>query len=367
LSWIVLGNSIQEGLERAKLLTIVSWNIDYARPDPTARASAALGHLRELFGEVQGPLVVMLQEVRRESLQVILENSWVQAHFVLSNINCPESLYTNIPGESFILKRLDWKAAPYFTLTMISKNLAITNCFRVPFVTGMGRDALVVDIPISNPERRTQAKESIRLCTTHLESLFGGKAYRPGQLALISALLKGTPSMDSRIIAGLVGGDMNAIDRPEHEFHKANEVNLKDVWEDVAPPPVPILKPFQKDLSYGQARGNTWGYQSDGPRSRKRMDKFFYSGLIETVALNEAQDVAGRLGRLGINLTTEVEAWEMETTKISITPGKLVKKPHKQYFSEESAAMLQDKRVVHKKINTWVSDHFGIAVAIKVL
>lgn len=30
------------------------------------------------------------------------------------------------------------------------------DCFRVPFVTGMGRDALVVDIPVFNPEGQTR-------------------------------------------------------------------------------------------------------------------------------------------------------------------------------------------------------------------
>lgn len=53
---------------------------------------------------------------------------------------------------------------------------------------------------------------------------------------------------------------------------------------------------------------------------------------METVTLAEPQDVTGRLGRLGIGLKTEVEAWESET-----------------------------------KFNTWVSDHFGIAVGIKVI
>jgi hypothetical protein len=142
----------------------------------------------------------MLQEVCRESLQVIMENSWVQRNFVLSNVDPPESLYTNILGESFILKHLEWK-----------------------------------------------------------------------------------------------------------------------------------------------------------------------------VALNEAQDVTGRLVRLGIDLKTEVETWENETTKISVVRGKCVEKPHKQYFSEDQAARRRDggtssaKELVRTKISTWVSDHFGIAVGIKVL
>ena len=372
-TWAAIEKSVQKGLRRGSVLKVVSWNIDWSSPGPAARASAALEHLKELFGEVPGDFVVMLQEVCHKSLQVILENPWVQRNFVLSNVDPPKSLYTNSPGQSFILKHLKWRAVPYFTLMMISRHLAITDCFRVPFVTVMGRDALVVDIPVFNHEGRTQPKESLRLCTTHLESLWGGRAYRPGQLAMVSALLKGEPTIESKIIAGLVGGDMNAIDRSEHEFPKASDVDLKDVWEDIPAAPIPILKPFQKDFSYGRARGNTWGYQSNSNRNRKRMDKFFYTGSIETVALDEAQDVTGRLGRLGINLKTEVEAWENETTKMSLLRGKYVEELHKQYYSEDQAARWRDrgissaKELVCTKISTWVSDHFGIVVGIKVL
>lgn len=370
-TWLALDKNDSGGLERGRVLKLASWNIDWCSPGPAARASAALGHLNELFGETADPLVVMLQEVRQESLQVILGNPWVQRNFLVSNVSPPESEYTNIPGDSFILRRLDWQAAPYFTLMMISRPLAITDCFRVPFVSTMGRDALVVDIPILNPGGQTRSIECLRLCTTHLESLWPGKAYRPGQLALISALLKGTLAMDSKIIAGVVGGDMNAIDGTEHDFHKAGDVDMKDVWEDVPAPSVPARKPFQKDLTDGRARGNTWGYQSKAKRNGKRMDKFFYTGLLKAVALGEAQDVTGRFGRIGMGLKTEVEAWEWQTKKVSIARGKLKEKPQVEYLSDSVVARLQDSMMLEdmacKKVGMWVSDHFGITVGIKVL
>ena len=315
----------------------------------------------------------MLQEVCLESLRAILENFWVQRNFILSEVRPPDSLYIDMPGESFILKRLEWEAAPYFTFMMVSRDLTIVDCFRVPFVTRMGRDALVVDVPILTPKKRNQAVESVRLCTTHLESLWEGKALRPGQLASISTPIKGTLITKSRPIAGLVGGDMNAIEPSEHEFHKEKGVDLKDVWEDVPAPSVPALKPFQKDLSYGRARGNTWGYQIDGLRGRKRLDKFLYTGSMETVALREPQDVTGKLGRLGIDLKTDVEAWEFETTVGSTIRGRYVEKLHKKYRSALSIARLREwghfprAQPVRTKVNTWVSDHFGIAVGVKVL
>ena len=131
------------------------------------------------------------------------------------------------------------------------------DCFRVAFLTDMGRDALVVDVPVLDLEGEKGEAKSVRLCTTHLESLWEGKALRPGQLALISNLLKGSLVTISIPIVGLVGGDINAVESSEHQFHKAEDVSLKDVWENVPAPLIPILKPFQKDLSFGRAGGNT--------------------------------------------------------------------------------------------------------------
>jgi tyrosyl-DNA phosphodiesterase 2 len=52
------------------------------------------------------------------------------------------------------------------------------------------------------------------------------------------------------------------------------------------------------------------GYQSKRRSSGKRLDKFFYTGLVEAVGLPEVQDTTGKLGRLGIGLKTKVETWE---------------------------------------------------------
>ncbi|KAF1951661.1 hypothetical protein CC80DRAFT_424110 [Byssothecium circinans] len=328
--WAALEKGIGRRLERGSTLKVVSWNI-YMHPFwREERASAALKYLRKVFGDEANSTVIMLQEVRRESLRTILEDAWVQQNFILSNIDPPQDLYFDIPDESFILKLVEWESKPYFTLMLISRDLGVLNCFRVPFVTNMGRDALVIDIPIANKDTSSPAKESLRLCTTHLESLWDDRGYRPSQLALISTLLKGAPPIEYKIVAGLVGGDMNSNDKSEHEFHKRDDINLKDVWEDVPAPPVPRLKPFQKDLTYGRAKGNTYGYHSDKYRERKRLDKFFYTGSLETVPLSEVQDITGKLGRFDIGLKTE-------------------------------------KDLVHIKHESWVSDHFGIAVGVKVI
>ncbi len=226
----------------------------------------------------------------------------------------------------------------------------------------MGRDALCVDIAVSS-QGEAASKKSIRLCTTHLESLYDGGRYRSSQLAAISDLLKATEVTGHNNIAGIVGGDMNAIGPEEHQLHKTMEVNLKDAWEDISPPPIP-KRSGRKDLTFGRARGNTWGYQSRVPRSGKRFDKFYYTGQLETIPLTEGQDVTGKISRIGIGCKTEVEAWEYQSKVFRVVRGEFVEKTETHYLSKERAKNKPDVRFV--KIDHWVSDHFGIAVGIKV-
>ncbi|KAI1466836.1 uncharacterized protein F4812DRAFT_433014 [Daldinia caldariorum] len=323
-SWTSFGNENRTSLKRGDILKIASWNLLFSVPAAAARASAALAYLQTMFGQEPHNLVVMLQELRRESLEAILEDKWARQNFSLSDTEPPGFHYAD--DESFDRKPSRIPSG-YFTLMMVSRNLPISNCFRVPFVSEMGRDALVVDIPVSEDHDPETPKRSLRLCTTHLESLYTGRELRFLQLVQVSALLKGnSSSQGQRIYGGLVGGDMNSTDVSEHNAHRAPEVGLKDVWEDEPAPTPPGRKPFQKDLTYGKARGNTWGYQCNGAKSRRRLDKFLYTGSIETFALSEAQDTTGKLGRFGIGLKTKVGSNDV-----------------------------------------WVSDHFGIAVGIKIV
>lgn len=110
---------------------------------------------------------------------------------------------------------------------------------------------------------------------------------------------------------------MNHISALDAASHKADNVDLYDVWEDTPSPIVPI-KQTRKDLTHGRAMGNTWGYQSESAHSRKRLDKFFYPGLVE------AQDLTGKVGRLGIGVKTKVEVWEYERTGLHFVKRRLV-------------------------------------------
>ncbi|OSS48100.1 hypothetical protein B5807_06453 [Epicoccum nigrum] len=243
-------------------------------------------HLESLFTKRPGLLVVMIQEVSLESLQALRNDHWVQENFVMTDSDLPKSIYNELEGDSFTMRVNTelWKSAPHFTVMLLPKTLRILSYFQVPLVTAMGRDALVVDISVSG---EPQARRAMRLCTTHLESLPGTNPYRSTQLAMISTLLKEPPISGHRNIAGVVGGDMSAIETSDRSMHKAPRVSLKDIWEDSPKQALPELEPCEKDLTYGRARGNTFGYQSQHPSLRKRLSKFLYTGKVKTIALSE--------------------------------------------------------------------------------
>lgn len=317
-------------------------------PDRRKRALSAMTHLKDVFGDPPPPSVIMLQEVHSDSLAAILEHSWIKKNFAISDVDAPER---------------------YFTLIMVSQHIQAESWFRFSLPTNMWRDALILDIPISpvegEPER---SKRILRLCTTHLESLWEpeGHELRPRQLAQISALLKAPSKHGVQIAGGLVGGDMNPISPLDMTCHKTSDIDLRDVWEDTPSLLGPCLKPFQKDLTYGRAKGNTWGYQSKGSRSRKRMDKFLYTGSVDMEALSESQDLSGKVGRLGIGLKTKVEVLACDRTESRFVRGKLVEKTREDHYDIhfDYAQMRYD--CMRKTVDGWVSDHFGIVVGIRV-
>jgi hypothetical protein len=79
------------------------------------------------------------------------------------------------------------------------------------------------------------------------------------------------------------------------------------------------------------------------------MDEFLYTGS-KTFAVGEAQDDTGRLGRLGIGLKTEVEAWELEIEgPFAIVKGQLINNPYKESISEERGVRIRDEGLLSSR------------------
>jgi hypothetical protein len=51
-------------------------------------------HLKVVFGEYLTPVIIMLQEVHRQSSEAILVDSWIRKNFVLSNVDGTQRYFT---------------------------------------------------------------------------------------------------------------------------------------------------------------------------------------------------------------------------------------------------------------------------------
>lgn len=360
--------TVNHGLSRGSVLTTASWNLNWSDPDPAARMMASLAHLKEIFGAEPQNLAVMLQEVSPTSLRAMIGHPWVQRNFILSDDKPPEVPRKVTLDASSRLKQSAQRETSYFTIMMASKNLPITTCFRAPLVTNMGRDVLAMDIHTHtlSQEEASNHQECVRLCTTHLESLWQGKEYRRGQLAVISDILKHPILPDSRVIGGVVGGDMNAIDKSEHAYHKESQVDLGDIWEDSQ-----IIAQQRGNYQHEEG-GDTWGDRSSRHRGPKRFDKFLYTGAIESLALENSPN-SERVRRFGAGLKTAVGVWELEEEDVEVVGGQVVKKLHREYVSEErfntlkQLGFLGSFRARQMKMDARVSDHCGILARIKIV
>ncbi|KAL8705394.1 MAG: hypothetical protein Q9201_001466 [Fulgogasparrea decipioides] len=336
-------------LSQGEVLRVVSWNIDSRAPGLANRASAAIHHLKDLFGDyLSRPMVVMPQEVRNHSLAAILAQRWVQSNFYVSAI------------ESFQQPS---------TFMLVSKHLRFHIWFRVPLESRMGKEALCVDIEVSPcacKERIELPRKYLRLCTTHLEldskseSESERNQLRSRQLTQISVLLHEPITEHKHIVGGIVGGDMNSTS----PLHDVNDVELSDVWQQGAPECTPAQKHGQKDLAYGRAYGNTWAYQSEGSINHKRTNKLFSTGL-ETVALTEPQDLSGKVGRLGIGVKTRCAALGDVPRETKVIYESLIDYPFNYRFNAKPQPEAITKGVQEMR-EVWISDHFGIAIGVKI-
>lgn len=121
----------------------------------------------------------------------------------------------------------------------------------------MGRDALFVDIAL--PGNKT-----LRVGSTHLESLRSSPPLRPAQLMIAADFMK-------QVDAGIVGGDLNAIEDFDKTLHLEND--LKDAYLETG---------GEEDAE----EGATWGQMvTKMERARYglgRLDKILYCGELAT-------------------------------------------------------------------------------------
>lgn len=157
---------------------------------------------------------------------------------------------------------------------LIPKHMSIKQVFRVYYEeTDMGRDGLFVDVKL--PSDKT-----LRLCSTHLESLVAHPPKRPAQLACAAKYMH---EADASVLAG----DLNAIQAFDQTLHFDND--LEDAY-------------LESGGQEGAESGMTWGHMaSTSERNRfglSRMDKVLYCGGLELISF----------GTFGMDVEVESEA-----------------------------------------------------------
>jgi hypothetical protein len=318
-------------LKRQTPLKVVSWNIKFNSPGPATRVASILQYLRHIFGNDPDQMAILLQEVCQESADEILKNKWVQENFAVVGQEPPQ-----------ILRRAIARPARYFTLAMVSKNLRIDNTFRMTLPSQMGRDGLFIDLPLKSPSKLPIDKTTdvFRLCTTHLESLAAGKSLRAKQLRLITKKLNEQTETTS-VIAGLVGGNMNTLYASEITLHR--QFGLQDAREDISSSSsTTTFQSDDREVARPGMHGHTWFDQSKkNERMPKCLDRFLYTGGMQTLPLAEIQD---RIGNV---------AWLRHDLSAQSSPN---------HISDQSEALV----IVTDVKRVSVSDHLGIAMNVAI-
>ena len=78
--------------DRNTPLKIISWNVDYTRPEPATRMAAILDYLRVRFNKQSDRLIILLQEVCQASLKQLLNTEWVQRNFAINGLKSPTNI-----------------------------------------------------------------------------------------------------------------------------------------------------------------------------------------------------------------------------------------------------------------------------------
>lgn len=311
-------------LRATDTLNVSTWNIDFSSSFAKQRVINAIRHLQERLAQPPYSLskgsVILLQEVSdpprpkagfcrdtsNDALAAILADEWVQREFLIADVYVPNN---------------------YGTVTLFSKNIAMAvasldlvgsgevtaqprGCFRAPAPGSiMGRDVLGVDLLLEDGG-------VLRICNVHLESLSMGTKIRPVQLAFVSKLLR-----EKSVSAGIVAGDMNAIETPDLTLPDQENVQLRDVWVEYTGKEAALTADSQNigrqpravrhegPPTWGGEQGHTWGYHEKTIFYPRRLDKVLFCNNDHN-KLGVEPVKGGNVDRLGINLMAKIDAEE---------------------------------------------------------
>ena len=219
----------------AGLMRLVSWNVNADAPLPKTRMSALLRAI-ETTGAAD---VVFLQEVSRKGLTALLEDSWIQQNWYISDVDA-----CAFGTQKFISITLVSK------LWLATEGVLLGAIWRVALPSRFGRDALCCDLIFDSSRKQTSGKEPtrVRLINVHLDSLPINPSRRPRQVSICASYLRAAGR-------GVIAGDFNCV-LPEDDDLVSNN-GLADAWAELHP----------------NDSGHTWGVYGEQSFPPNRLDK----------------------------------------------------------------------------------------------
>ncbi|KAK8019031.1 Endonuclease/exonuclease/phosphatase [Apiospora arundinis] len=317
-------------------LAVYSWNIDYALPFAPARMRTALEALEYVIcGRFQTSpetaVVIFFQECVKSDLETLAESKWVRGRFAL----------TELPSDAWN----SWRTSGYGTTALLDRRLEGCGVFRVYYgaETQMRRDALFADVTFHSDTRPREENlfhrdvRTVRLCTTHLESLpdeTNTPPLRARQMGMVADYLKKKARSGS---AGIVAGDFNAIQDFDRSLHA--EHGLRDAYLEMG---------GREDCD----EAYTWGQQAKTAERERfgcaRMDKvLFFNPGVDTAgsACAGAGAGAGDANKDEVIRLLRFERFGAGVELPATTEG-----------GEEQRAQLVDMGFD----KPWITDHLGV-------
>jgi tyrosyl-DNA phosphodiesterase 2 len=191
------------------------------------------------------PDIIFFQEVSKVALNTLLEDPWIQNHWISSEAD------TSKFGKQ-----------AFATVTLISSSCLVTHgitlgrIFRIPLPSRFDRNALCCDLLLNSTDHRHgSCVTCLRLINVHLDSLPINPSCRPQQLSTVTDYLRAAGR-------GIVAGDLNPVLPEDDGLIEQN--GLVDAWTEINP-----TEP-----------GYTWGVEGDKPFPPNRLDKIAMYGVI---------------------------------------------------------------------------------------
>ncbi|KAG9187212.1 tyrosyl-DNA phosphodiesterase 2 [Alternaria panax] len=214
---------------------LVSRNVNADASLPNSRISALL----QVIQTTAAADILFLQEVSREALTALLEESWIQQNWYASDIDA--SAFGNQNFISITLVSKFWLA---------NNGILLGAIWRVSISSRFGRDALCCDVILNSSSKHTSGRSPlpIRLINVHLDSLPINPSLRPHQLPIGASYL-------SAAGCGVVAGDFNPVLPEDDDLVRTN--NLVNTWAHLHP----------------NEPGHTWGVYGEQSFPPNRLDK----------------------------------------------------------------------------------------------